>query len=84
MYKCTTTKPMHDICAHSSLPTSAINALCLLKKKKDGKMNNFAWAVVSSEMSFWISGTSQAYFGSLKVCINTDTTVENAYTVKSA
>ena len=39
-------------------------------------MNNFAWAAI---MHFRISGAS-----GLKVATDTDTTVENAYTVKSA
>ena len=42
-------------------------------------MNNFVWAVI---MHFWFSDALQAYFGSLKVATNTDTTVENTYIVK--
>ena len=34
-YTCTHTKTMYDVCAHSSLPTSAILALGLLKKKEE-------------------------------------------------
>ena len=66
-YTCTHTKTMYDVCAHSSLPTSAILALGLLKKKEERKMmmNNFAWMAITH---FWISGASQAYFGSLKGC----------------
>ena len=66
-YTCTHTKTMYDVCAHNSLPTSAILALGLLKKKerKRKMMNNFAWAVI---MLFRISGASQAYFGSFKGC----------------
>ena len=41
-------------------------------------MNNFAWAAITH---FRITGASQAV---LKVATNVDTTVENAYTVKSA
>ena len=44
-------------------------------------MNNFACA---AKMLFWISGTSQACFGSLKGSTNANTTVENDYKVKSA
>ena len=73
---------MYDVCAHSSLPTSAILALGLLKKKEERKMmNNFAWAAITH---FWISGASQAHFRSFKGSTNADTTVENAYTVKLA
>ena len=81
-YTCTHTKTMYDVCAHSSLPTSAILVLGLLKKGRRRKMmNNFAWAAITL---FRISGTSQAYLAVLKVATNTDTTVENGYTVKSA
>ena len=34
-YICTHTKAMYDVCAHSSLPTSAILALGLLEKKEE-------------------------------------------------
>ena len=71
---------MYDVCDHSSLQKSAIIALGLLKKKEEELvMNNFAWAEI---MLFRISGASQAYFGSLKVATNADTTVENTDTVK--
>ena len=36
-----------------------------LAEKELKMMNNFAWVVI---MNFWISGTSQVYFGSLKGC----------------
>ena len=62
-YTCTHTKTMYDVCAHSSLPTSAILVLGLLEKKK--MMNNFTWAAI---MHFRISGASQAYFDSFKDC----------------
>ena len=85
-YTCTLTKTMYDICTHSSLPTSAILVLGLLKKKEERRkkkemMNNFVWAAI---MLLKFSGVSQVYFGSLKVATNADTTVENVYTVKSA
>ena len=65
-YTCTHTKTMYDICAHSSLPTSAILVLDLLKKKEERKMmNNFTWAAITL---FRLSRASQAYFGSLKGC----------------
>ena len=66
-YTCTHTKTMYDVCAHSSLPTSAILALGLLKKKEERrrKMNNFAWAAITY---FRIFGASQAYFGRFKGC----------------
>ena len=48
-YKYTTTKTMYDVCAHSSLPTSAIIVLGLLKKM----MKNFAWAAKNTfKMAF--------------------------------
>ena len=57
------TKTMYNVCAHNSLPTSAILVLGLLKKKK--KKEQFR---MGDEALFWISGASQAYFGSLKDC----------------
>ena len=63
-YTYTHTKTMYNVCAHNSLPTSAILVLGLLKKKKKKMMNNFAWA--AKMFFFWISGTSQVNFGSLK------------------
>ena len=65
-YTCTRTKTIYDICAHNSLPTSAILVLGLLEKKERRKMmNNFTWAAITL---FRISGASQVYFGSLKGC----------------
>ena len=52
---------MYDICAHCSLPKSAIIAPGLLKKKEE-MMNKFAWA---AKTLLWISGAS--HFGSFKV-----------------
>ena len=75
---------MYDICAHNSLPTSAILALGLLKKKEE------------EEERWWtiLRGRRKCFFGYLalhkrisavsKASTNADTTVENAYTVKSA
>ena len=71
-YTCTHTKTMYDVCAHNSLPTSAILALGLLEK------NNFAWAAI---MLLW---RFTRVLAGLKVAANADTTVENTYTVKSA
>ena len=64
-YTCTSTKTMYDVCAHSSLLTSAILAQGLLKKKGRKMMNDFAWMAISF---FRISGTSWACFGSFKEC----------------
>ena len=68
---------MYDVCAHSILPKSAILVLGLLKKK---------------DKQFCVGGDTQQkkylalhkrISAVLKVHINADTTVENAYTVKS-
>ena len=85
-YICTHTKTMNDVCTHSSLPTLAILALDLLKKERRKKMmNNFAWAVTSGEKrSLEYLPLHKHVSAVLKVCTNADTTVENAYTVKSA
>ena len=56
-YTCTHTKTMYDVCAHSSLPTSAILALGLLKKKEERWWTKYF---------FWISSASQAHFSSFK------------------
>ena len=63
------------VCAHNYLPTLAILALGLLKKKDDEQ--------------FCMGGLGYLAFHKrilavLKVATNADTTVENAYTVKSA
>ena len=65
-YTCTRKKTMYDICAHNSLPTSAILALGLLEKKKEKRW----WTILRGQQNtfFRISGTSQVYFGSLKGC----------------
>ena len=76
-YTCTHTKTMYDVCDHSSLPTLAILALGLLKKM----MNNFAWAVITL---FGYLALCKLVLAVLKVATNTDTNVENAYTVRSA
>ena len=68
---------MYDVCDHSSLPTLAILALGLLKKM----MNNFAWAVITL---FGYLALRKLVLAVLKVATNTDTNVENAYTVRSA
>ena len=52
---------MYDVCTHSSLPTSAILALGLLKKKEEEEGEESAWAAI---WHFRFSGTSQVYFGS--------------------
>ena len=63
------------VCAHNYLPTLAILALGLLKKKDDEQ--------------FCMGGLGYLAFHKrilavLKVATNADTTVENVYTVKSA
>ena len=62
---------IYDVCAHSSLPTSANLALGLLKKKKKKMMNNNAFKDIWRFTSI---------LKVLKVATNVDT---NAYTVKS-
>ena len=71
---------MYDICAHSSLPTSAIFSTKLAEKEEE----NEQFCVGSNKRQktlIGISGTSQALFSSFKFRANADTTVENAYTV---
>ena len=81
-YTCTHTKTMYDVFAHSSLPTSASLALGFLKKKERRKMmNNFAWVVI---MLLGYLALPKRILAVVKVATNADTTVENAYTVKSA
>ena len=63
-YTCIHTKTIYNVCAHNSLPASAILALGLLKKKRK-MMNNFVWVVITL---LRICGALQAYFGSLKGC----------------
>ena len=71
---------MYDVFVHNSLPTSAILALGLLKKKERKKMmNNFAWAEI---MLFGYLALHRHILAVLKVATNVYTTVENAYTVK--
>ena len=65
-YTCTHTKTIYDICAHNSLPTSAILALGLLEKKDE---------------QFCVGGNNALHkrvLAVLKVATNADTTVENA------
>ena len=81
-YTYTHTKTMYDNCVHSSLPKSAILALGLLKKKEE----NDQQFCVGSDNAFQIlwNLTIKCILVVLKVATNVDTTVENAYTVKSA
>ena len=60
-YTCTHTKTMYDVFAHNSLPTSAILALGLLKKKE--------WTILRGRRYCFLgSGASQAYFGGFEGC----------------
>ena len=74
---------MYNVCVHNSLPTSAILALGLLKKKerRRKKMNNFAFV---AKTLFGYLALRKRILAVLKVATNADATVENAYTVKSA
>ena len=82
-YKCTSTKTMYDVGTHSSLATLAIIALSLLKKKKKKER----WWTISRgrrKCFFWYLALHKRISAVSKASTNADTTVENAYTVKSA
>ena len=83
-YTCTHAKTMYNVCSHNSLPTSAILALGLLKKEGKRKKDDEQLCMGGKKCFFLVSCTLQAYFGSLKVATNVDTTAENAYIIKSA
>ena len=72
----------YDICAHSSLPTSAILALGLLEERKDDDEQFF----LGGDNGFlgYLALHRHIILLVLKAATNADTAIENAYTVKSA
>ena len=88
IFKCTTTKTMHDIDAHAqqfNLLTSAIIAVGVLEKKERRKMmnNHFYMCGASTKQShfgIFIWRFTNAFSSTiLKVSTNTDATVQNVY-----
>ena len=72
---------MYDVFAHSNLPTLAILAIGLLKKKEERWWTNLRgrWLRILEYLAL-----HKRILTGLKVDTNADITVENAYTVKSA
>ena len=70
---------MYDISVRSSLPTSAILVLGLLKKTEKADNEHFWMGSILEYLAL-----HKRLLAVLNVATNVDTTVENAYTVKSA
>ena len=70
---------MYNVCAHNISPKSAVLALGLLKKKKE------RWILRGWQKCFFgYLALRKRTLAVLKVATNADTTIVNAYTVKSA